>query len=204
MRCFLTDNRHNESIHILDMKEGKKFMFNSFLDALCKFKTSNAVLYIIIGALLFLVPNLSLGLVCYGIGALLIYKGVMSFMSYQQVKQFYGLPIDLVACIGYVIFGLVMIFAHGFFLSMIPMVIGIFMIADGVQTLLNASSLKKQGYGGSNGTTIRGILVIILGIVIFVNPFGAITTTLRVIGIILIIDGISELVDSYNISRWMR
>lgn len=179
-------------------------MLNSFLDALRKFKTSNAILYILIGALLFFVPNMSLRIVCYGIGALLIYKGALSFMSYQRARAFYGLPIDLVAALAYVVFGLILIFGHAFFLTMIPMVIAIFMIADGVQTLFNASSLKSQGYGGASGTMLRGIVVLILGFLIFFNPFGTITTTLRVIGIILIVDGISELVDSYNISKWMR
>ena len=146
-------------------------MLNSFLDALRKFKTSNAILYILIGVVLFFVPNLSLRIVCYGIGAVLLYKGVVAFMAYQQTRQFYGMPIDLIAAVAYVIFGLILFVAPGSFLGLIPTVISIFMMADGIQTLLNASSLKKQGYGGSTTTMIRGIVVIVLGLLIFFNPF---------------------------------
>ena len=179
-------------------------MFISFLDALRNCKASNAILYILIGVVLFFVPNLSLRIVCYAIGAMLLYRGVVAFMAYQRSRQFYGMPVDLIAAIAYVIFGIILIVAPGSFLGLIPTVIAIFMIADGVQTLLNASSLKKQGYDGSTTTMIRGIVVTLLGIVIFFNPFGAITTTLRIIGIILIVDGISEWIDAENIKRWMR
>ena len=46
-----------------------------------------------------------------------------------------------------------------------------------------------------------GILTLLLGVVLLINPFGAATTMIQCIGIGLMVDGVSELWAVYCMSR---
>lgn len=180
-------------------------MVDSIANLVAKIKMSSAILYIIVGGILVLWPNMSIRLVCYIIGASFLYKGITGAIGYKSYGSYASrFSLELVLSIVYILAGLVFIFGYQFFLSLFPVMLGLFLIVDSVQTISYALNLKTQGYEQYNFSLIRGVLVLIVGIVIFFNPFSTITLTLRFIGFILLIDGMSELVSGYRISKWMN
>lgn len=179
-------------------------MIDSIVNLVAKIKMSSAILYMIVGAILVLWPNMSIRLVCYIIGASFLYKGITNAIGYKSYGTYESrFSLDLVLSVIYVVAGLVFIFGYRFFLSLFPAMLGLFLIVDSAQTISYALNLKAQGYGEYNYSLIRGIIILIVGVVIFFNPFSTITLTLRFIGFILLIDGISELISGYRISKWM-
>ena len=57
----------------------------------------------------------------------------------------------------------------------------------------DALTLRKNKSPRATAALLLGIITILLGAVLVVNPFSAFTTVVRIIGLVLIYDGVSDL-----------
>lgn len=148
----------------------------------------SATAFIILGVILIIFPGLSLRLASLVIGILTLVYGVTKIYAYVKGNT---TPFDLIFGIILTLMGLVLIFSFTMILSMLPIILGIYVIIEGVTELKSSLSMKQAGYGRWWVTMLLSIAILILGAVMIFNPFRALTTFVRILGVTLIIDGVA-------------
>ena len=147
----------------------------------------NNLFYIIMGLILLIIPELFSNFVIYAIGAFILIYALINAISYMKNKD---LTANLTLAIITGIIGFVVIIVPEKIASIIPLVIGIFIVFVGI------SKLSEAGfYKGTNFYTykmVEGLLNLLVGLIICFNPFKTLTLLLRIVGVILIITGCSD------------
>ena len=78
----------------------------------------------------------------------------------------------------------------------LPIVFGLFVIFDSLGRVQSALELRRCGYGSWKGFLLLALLSVVLGVVMIVDPFGAMETLVMAIGVILIIEGALNLLSA--------
>lgn len=88
------------------------------------------------------------------------------------------------------------------------MVFGLFVIFDSLGRVQNALELRRCQYSSWKGFLLLALLSVVLGIVMVVNPFGAMETLVMAIGVILIVEGALNLLSAaytaFAVRRFMK
>lgn len=92
------------------------------------------------------------------------------------------------------IFGLIILIKPEIIASIIPLLLGIWMLINGVTKLSYSLTINKL----SNATVsiIGSILIIILGILLIFNPFAGAKSLVQIIGISFIVYSVIDLAES--------
>lgn len=164
-----------------------------------------SVFYILFGAVLFVWPALSARAVCMVIGIFALAYGVMRIVEYIRFKDrmsFFGA--NLAVGIIMALCGVFLLIRPEVLMAALPIVFGVIILFNGIIELQRAFDLKRFGYEGWWYTLLLSVLTIILGILIFWNPFVAVQTTVMAIGIILAVTGVTNLITGITASRNIR
>ncbi len=154
------------------------------------------VFIICIGIFLILSPLGTLAGAIRVIGIMLIVIGVLGAVSYIW---FGGMSVPLlIASIASVIIGIIFTARPYNIVTLLPIFAGVTIALNGVFNLIGAFELKKQGVRRWSSAAVMSGLAILLGILIFANPFSTMATLVRVIGIIVIYNGITGLMIALN------
>lgn len=85
--------------------------------------------------------------------------------------------------------------------SIIPIAIGILMIVHGVGDINMSIEAKHYGWDKWWSSIITGALSLIFGIICIVNAFGVVKVGFMIMGIMLLIDGITDIVIAIFVSK---
>lgn len=151
-------------------------------------------LSIILGVVLVLYPQLSTKLICIVFGAILVLCAVFHLVSYLRHKdETTFINFNLIAAVITGVMGIWIIVKPEMVVLIIPVIFGIVLIIHGISDLKQAIELKKRFYDYWWAALIIAILNILLGAVLLTDPFRAAVISVRVIGLCLIYDGVSDL-----------
>ena len=153
-----------------------------------RFKTVLSILsiaIIILGIFLTIHPAISLKIVGY---------------IFAVIAVFNGYRFDLIHGIISTIIGIIAFFIPQSVSAFLPVVIGIYILAESIFRIQSSLEFKKAGYGKWFFDMLLGILFALLGIVIIINPFNTMVLATRIIGIALICAGLFQLVTTLYIS----
>lgn len=143
-------------------------------------------LYLILGFVFVLFPVASSTLICRIVGLLsLILGGYRLYQDYQIQL----LDADLISSAGLFLFGLICLIVPTAILSIIPIVLGTIITIDGIGKLFRSWKIRELSYL----PFAFALLLTLLGILLLLDPFGAIINLFTFIGFILIFDGVVEL-----------
>jgi len=165
----------------------------------------SALLCVILGIVLVIYPNTSLALVCRAVGVIVLITGAGFLLSHIRggiFSWFYKL--DLILGVLFVILGGYILLNPLGLLSMIPIVFGVLLIYHGISDLGQALELRKYEADRWWISIIIAVITIALGILIMKNPFDTIDMLMRIIGICLIYDGLSDLLLVGKFSKSIR
>lgn len=165
----------------------------------------SAVLCIILGIVLAVYPDTSLTLVCRAVGVIVLITGIGFLVSHIRggiFSWFYKL--DLILGILFIILGGYILLSPLGLLSIIPIVFGVLLIYHGISDLGQALELRKYEADRWWISIIIAVVTIALGILVMKNPFQTIDMLMRIIGICLIYDGLSDLVIVGKFSKSIR
>ena len=167
---------------------GKKLKWNLIL---------MSMLYLGLGVFLLLVPGTALNLVCYALGAVVLACAVVQLVRYFAVERgVFQSQLTLVSglvCLG---LGAFLIIRSDIVVRILPIVFGLFVIFDSLGRIQNALELRRCQYSSWKGFLLLALLSIVLGVVMIVDPFGAMETLVMAIGIILIVEGTLNLLSA--------
>lgn len=143
-------------------------------------------LYLILGFIFVLFPVASSTLICRVVGLLSLILGGFRMYQDYQIKL---MDTGLISSAGLFLFGLVCLVVPTAILSIIPIVLGSIITVDGISKLIRSWKIRELSYL----PFIFSLLLTLLGILLLLDPFGAIINLFTFIGFILIFDGIVDL-----------
>ncbi len=154
----------------------------------------SSLAYIVLGAVLLIWPTTSLKVICYSFGGITLFYGLIRFTSYLSNRENPSvLQGDLFFGIIMMGIGIFLLIKPDIILSILPIVLGLFIIFNSVIKLQYGFELKSSYYDKWWILLFLGLFTAVLGTVIALNPFKAMETTVKIIGSVLVADGLSNI-----------
>ncbi len=149
--------------------------------------------FVLLGVLLIIFPDIIANVAGYIIGAVLIGFGVTKIISYFRPDGVrtgvFGMVIGIISSlVGIYIISRPDVVAN-FFVS----VFGVIILINGAVKTRNAMNLKRAGISNWWSALVPGVISLILGIIFVISPDIAHDIMMRLLGGVLIFEGISDL-----------
>lgn len=179
------------------MKERLKNMTVSFVFL--------SILYLVLGFVLLLWPTIIMDLICYAFGAILLLYGLFTIIGFcrsddRSSRAFLGLFLGIVA----LAVGAVMILFPPLIQSIIPIILGIYIAIDGLLSVKRTLELRQMEYGRWNVNLILSLVSAALGIFVIFHPLLTEAALFRVIGVVLLYAGVTDLWTLFQLSHWSK
>lgn len=156
-----------------------------------------SIALIIVAIFLIAMPQIVLSTVVTIFGVIFIVEGVANIISYiledSKIRAFSN---ELIMGILLAILGVIILFNKAVFISIIPIMTGIWIIIKSIMKFQLAINLKSALAEKWGWILASSIIMFILGVIIVANPFTAVFTMTRFIGIMLLITEIWDLIES--------
>ena len=178
----------------------KKFFSN-----LKKSYMITAIVYVLLGISMIIWPDVLTRLVCYTFGALLIIYGlavVIGNFADKSEGSFYGFTmINGLIAAG---IGIFFIAKYDILVESIGFVMGLIIIIDSFIKFEKAIELQRSQYSLWWLALIFSLLTIGLGVLVLINPFEATFGIATLVGICLIVIGISDIWTISRVSKFVK
>ena len=151
----------------------------------------SAVVYIVVGLLLVIWPDVARQIVIYAIGAAAVIYGsyrIIDFFSHKENLS--GVQIGVALGIACIMFGLFLLFRANVVVALLATVIGVAVIVDSVLRLQIALNLRLVGDKGWIVLIVTSFVTLVFGILLLFNPFTAVRVATIVGGASLLADGV--------------
>ena len=178
-------------------KEGRKrkMSFRNF--SFEKYSKNNAlmsVVMVVLGLALFIWPGKTLDVLAHILGIALLLSAAISGVSWYRDRHKAGMNYGpLAVALMCVVMGLVVLFAPRGIITLLPKLIGIAIIINGLINLAQALELRKASVGNWTSSLVVAALTVALGIFLVVFSFSAMKAAVMVIGGIFVYNGVSNL-----------
>lgn len=170
--------------------------FNSYMLANCIL----AILLIVLGIILYVVPSIAIKTVSWLIGLFFIIQGVLAIYSYIKKERISLLTFNLVYGIISMVIGLLVIINPFAIANILTISLGIWLIVSGGLKINYGLRLKNIKEGSWALTLAVGIISILFGIMVILNPFSKLILV-EVIGLFLVVYGIIDLTDAILLKK---
>ena len=153
-----------------------------------------SVLLCLAGILLMLFPNTSMRVVCIALGIGLMVYGIVKISGYLS-RDLYRLAFQFDLASGILLFlvGLWMITKPDRVISMLYLIMGILILADGLLKIQIAIDAKKFGLNRWVGILIPALFACVAGLLLMLRPFESAEVITVLLGFSLLIEGILNL-----------
>lgn len=154
-----------------------------------------AFLTIALGAVLVAWPLEVTGLICRVLGALLVVMGAVYIFGYFVEGR------GIIAITGGLLFlllGVWIFITPESIATLVPIVIGVVLLVHSLRDFQMASEAKQNGSEQWMLLFLLALLNCVFGVVCICDSFGVISVAVRILGIALIYDGISNMVIVYH------
>ncbi len=160
---------------------------------------------IILGITLIINPKFSTRIFCIIIGVVCLVWGIFSIYNYFSAKKFgYKSKFDTFQAVAGIILSFIFLFCNDFISSLFPRIIGIFIITQSISKMRLALFQKNAGAKKWPLALTLNIIGLFLGICLIFNPFSAFLNIMRMLGIVLLINGITRLFTDFFFAREME
>lgn len=160
----------------------------------------SSIIILILGILLLIKPDAVIHMISTIIGILILIPGINSLINYFKTKYQPNLIIGIITSI----IGIVLIFNSTFVASLLPFVLGVFFIVNGVNKIQYAMELKRQNVVNYTTSLVISILIVICGVLFIVNPFRGAMVITQVIGVFMVVYSVLDISNSIIIKKDMK
>lgn len=165
---------------------------------------STSILYTVLGLVLIIAPGKAVRWACFLIGAVTLWYGISRVMAYRKAGMEYGQRFDMFLGAALIVLGAFLLISPQFIVSIIPAALGIYILVDSVSAIKRALDMKALGFEKWWGSFAAALVLALFGAVMLLNPFGTIEALIRFVGIGLVFDGLSTLVNTVLADRLYR
>lgn len=168
-----------------------------------------AVLFIILGMVLIIWPELTSRIVCYALGLLtLVFAATHIISFFTDKKVYFVFNVDLIFGLVAAGTGIFMLIRPDIVIDILPFVIGLLLIFSSVLDFQKSFLLKTYGNGRWKSSLVLTCIKLVFGIALMASPWFPVVVSwfskemlVRFIGIGLIYNGLTEL---WIVSRWPK
>ena len=153
-----------------------------------------SILMVVLGLLLFIWPGKTLTLAARILGiALLVGAAVSGYTWYRERTKpganYTPLAIAILCLVG----GLIVLIAPKGVVSLLPKLIGAFILVNGIINLAQALELRNVGQSNWTSSLVMAILTMLLGAFLVFFSFSVMKVAVMVIGGVFVYNGVSNL-----------
>ena len=153
-----------------------------------------SVLMVVLGLVLLIWPGTTLTLAAKILGVALLVAAVVSgVMWYRDRHKLHASYVTLAVAIVCLVVGIIVLAAPQGVVKLLPKLIGLAVLLNGVLNLAQALDQRRSGYEKWTASLVMAILTIVAGAFIFFHAFGVMKAAVMVIGGILVYNGASNL-----------
>ena len=161
-----------------------------------------AIFFILLGLVLLLWPELTSKIVCYCLGILILIFAVTRVVKFFTDKNVYFVfSFDLIVGLIAAGMGAFMLIRPDIVTAFLPFVIGLFLVFSSVLDFQKTFLLRDYGNSRWKSSLVLTCIKLIFGIALIAAPLFFGETFVRIIGVGLIYNGLSEL---WIVSRWPK
>lgn len=178
------------------------------MDILKELKTHyfiSTILYTLLGIVLLCFPGITTKTICFTLAVILILIGIGYIISYIK-KDFRNLynQYDLVIGISAVLGGICIFLFVEMLLSILPIGLGIAVLLSGVMKFQRSLDMMRAKYSRWWIFLILSLLSAGLGVLLILHPFKSVLITVRVIGAVMIWNGITDVITGVFFIKKMK
>ena len=163
-----------------------------------------SIVAIVLGLILVIWPTEVLNNIVKIIGGVFFVAGLVSFLVYYSERdERAAMGLTSFNGFGSMLLGVLLFFMADFFTSMLMYLLGFLLAVAGVGQLVMLTSARRLGMQ-SLVAYIFPVLLLIAGVVVFVNPFQAKESIITLFGIMSIFYGITDLINRRKINRLQK
>lgn len=177
------------------MKDAMKKMFSLSI--------FSSIILIVIGLLLFIKPGDTLKTISYVIGGLILVFGIFGIARFTKTEK-KGLNFDLVYGVLSLIAGLIVILNPEALASIIPVILGIWIVINSSLKVQYAFYIKTDDSKKWIVALVLSLITLICGIILLFNPFKAASYVAKIVGLFIIIYAVIDLVESFIIKSKVK
>ncbi len=166
-------------------------------DLLKKIKTNSLVtagIYAALGLALLIWPGLSASIFCTAVGVVLLAAGAVDIILFlfRRDGSLYT-SAQMVIGIILAVVGIYIMTHPGLVSVVVPRILGVLLCIHGVSDLGDALTLRSGGDSRWTAALILGLVTLAMGLLLALRPFSAFAAAVRIIGLFLLYDGVSDL-----------
>jgi len=159
---------------------------------------------IVIGIILIINPEFSTLVICILLGIVSLVWGIFSIYKHFFAKKYgYKSKFDMFQGFLGILLSFIFIFCYKILASFLPIPIGLAIIFQSISKIRMALYQKRSGAGKWSLPMCLNIMSLILGTCLIISPFKSFLNVIRLIGIVLLINGITRLFTDFFFSREM-
>lgn len=163
-----------------------------------------SIAFIAFGLLLLFVPTLTISVISYIIGGVIIVTGIISFVRYFKGRSLeLKVNFDLIYALLSVIAGVVIVLNPTALASLIPIILGIWIVINSAFKFQYAFHLKERKYVDWFWPFILSILGLMCGVILIFNPFRGVIVLTQLLGIAVIVYAIIDMIETFTIRKGM-
>ncbi len=156
---------------------------------------TSASVYIILGIIMVIFPVFVNNFFSTIVGVLILLFGISQITIYFHKKSYSNI-VKVTLALGIIgtLAGTYILLNPKFITSIIPLVSGLVIIVNALNKIKQSAELKSANYYKWWHTLVSAIILLIIGCILISNPFEAVEIFIRVLGAILIVEGIYDIV----------
>lgn len=163
-----------------------------------------SLMCILIGLVFAIWPEMVANAANYILGGIILIVGIIYLaMSFWSKQRNFLTGFGIIFSVVLIVIGVFMLLKPEFVLSLFPMIVGGIIIIHGIIDLKRSIELASLKYKLWWIALIIAVATIGLGVLLVFNPFSAVTLAFRIIGVILIVDGVSDFWIGFQVKRAM-
>lgn len=152
-----------------------------------------SLLCVLFGLILCIWPQMVVNTANYILGGIILVVGIIYLaLSFWAKEKNIATGFGMVFSVILIAIGVFMFLKPEFVLSLFPMIVGGILVIHGIVDLKHSIEFASLRYSHWWVALLIAIATIGLGVLLLFNPFKVVTLAFRIIGIILLGDGISE------------
>ena len=160
---------------------------------------SKTLILALIGLVLLLLPETLNNIIGFVVGGCLLIFGIIGIIKYIKTKE-YKFTSSLVSGILYSALGIVVFINPASVISLVTICLVVYLVINGILKTVFSFNLKRITTRWI-GALVMGILTVILGLLLVINPFGSAVAITKLAGGFLVVVAIFDLVDRYIIMK---
>lgn len=159
-------------------------------------------LYIVLGVVALVIPDTMVKTLGYLIGILLIVAGAVSMICYllREASQNYYRNDFGYGLVGIAV-GILFLYKVEWIISLVPVILGILVVASGCRKLQDVIDMKRLGYGNWVTVLILAAVNVVLGVALIANSLDAALLFLQLVGAGLIFSGVTDIATCFYLAK---